>query len=111
METLLAFTIAVAVTFYFVRGYVKGLSGGATPAAPAIRTAACPRCGGSVPEGEKFCGKCGAPLELWKVHRATVAEKKEGEPDAEKGAPRPVISASLCIGCGTLIFTKNKIKV
>ena len=107
METLLAFAIAVAVTFYFVRGYVKDMSAGATRAAPAAagggRTISCPRCGGSVPEKEKFCGKCGAPLDLWKVHRATVAKKREGEEEGDKGSPRPIINASLCIGCGTCV--------
>jgi len=106
METLLAFAIAFAVTFYFVRGYVKNMSAGATgmvPAAGGGRTISCPRCAGSVPEKEKFCGKCGAPLDLWKVHRATVAEKTEGESQANKGSPRPIINASLCIGCGTCV--------
>lgn len=100
METLITFAIALVVTLFFVRKYVKGLAPAAAPASPAGATTACPRCGGAVPEGTAFCGKCGAPLELWKVHRSSVAVAPA---DGEKGKPRPVINASLCIGCGTCV--------
>ena len=104
METLLAFAIALAVTIFFVRGYLKNMApSGSSPApAPSGLTSACPRCGHSVPAESTFCGKCGAPLELWKVHRASVAEKPQGEA-ADPGTPRPVINATLCIGCGTCV--------
>ena len=100
METLIAFVVASAVTFFFVRNYVKGLAGGSSCPTPVTgaKTRPCPRCGGAVPQGTAFCGKCGAPLELWKVHLSEVAE---GSQEGEKGKPRPVINASLCIGCGT----------
>jgi thioredoxin reductase (NADPH) len=102
MDTLFAFAIAVAVTFFFVRKYVKGLAGpgGVAPATAAGSTSACPRCGGAVPDGSSFCAKCGAPLDLWKVHRSAVSEAPA---DGEKGKPRPVINATLCIGCGTCV--------
>ncbi len=100
METLITFAIALVVTLFFVRKYVKGLAPAATPAAAGGATTACPRCGGAVPNGTSFCGKCGAPLELWKVHRSSVAEAPA---DGVKGKPRPVINASLCIGCGTCV--------
>ncbi|MEZ5391378.1 MAG: NAD(P)-binding domain-containing protein [Bryobacterales bacterium] len=105
METLLAFGIAFAITLFFVRGYLKNIapsSSSSAPAAPSGESAACPRCGHRVPAESTFCGKCGAPLELWKVHRASVAEKSQGEP-ADPGQLRPVINASLCIGCGTCV--------
>ena len=105
METLIAFVIASAVTFYFVRKYVKGLSDPKPQAATSISTAgptdSCPRCGKGVPRGMSFCGSCGAPLELWKVQRASVSQQKSG--DGQQGAPRPVINASLCIACGTCV--------
>lgn len=105
METLLAFAVAFVVTFFFVRSYVKRMSGGqaGADAAPPVKTVSCPRCEAAVPEGEKFCGKCGAPLELWRVHRADVAQPSSGDAAAPKGAPQPVINASLCIGCGTCV--------
>ncbi|MBI1353677.1 MAG: 4Fe-4S dicluster domain-containing protein [Acidobacteria bacterium] len=105
METFLTFAIALVVTLFFVSRYVKKMAptaDGQAAAAPAGPSAACPRCGHAVPQGSTFCGKCGAPLDLWKVHRATVAEAS-GSKTAEKGKPRPVINASLCIGCGTCV--------
>jgi thioredoxin reductase (NADPH) len=100
METFATFAIALMVTLFFVRKYVKGLAPAAAPAAAAGPATACPRCGGSVPDGSSFCAKCGAPLELWKVHRSFVTQSPA---DGSKGKPRPVINASLCIGCGTCV--------
>jgi len=106
VDTLLAFAIAFAVTFYFVRNYLRNL----TPATPSPSRGAppaagpadpCPRCGKPVNQGAAFCPSCGAPLELWKVHRAAVAV--DAEAAGKKGKPKPVINASLCIGCGTCI--------
>jgi thioredoxin reductase/NAD-dependent dihydropyrimidine dehydrogenase PreA subunit len=104
METLLAFAIALAVTIFFVRGYLKNIapSGGSSASAASGPTSACPRCGHSIPADSTFCGKCGAPLALWKVHRAAVSEKPQGAA-TEPGTPRPVINATLCIGCGTCV--------
>jgi len=106
MDTLITFGLAVAVTLFFVRRYVKGITGGrgsAGPASTAVPSASdsCPRCGKPVPQGTSFCGSCGAPMELWKVHRASVAEAPS-QP-GEEGRLRPVINASLCIGCGTCV--------
>ncbi len=108
MDTLLAFAIAFAVTLFFVRGYVRKLSGanqrlGNGEAAPAVSQpgGACPRCSKPVAAGASFCASCGAPLALWKVHTAPVSQSQEGS--GEKGKPRPVINASLCIGCGTCV--------
>lgn len=102
METFLSFLIAFFVTFLFVRRYVKGLmaaKGEPAAAAPAP-TSPCPRCQTPVAPGAAFCGKCGAPLSLWNIHRAAVQTSGEAE---VKGKPRPVINASLCIGCGSCV--------
>jgi thioredoxin reductase (NADPH) len=105
METFIAFLVAFPLTLFFVRQYLKGLSNkkaGASAAAShrvaAVKNAPCPRCEKPVPEGSAFCASCGAALSLWKVHRAEV-QAGNGAP-GEKGKPRPVINASLCIACG-----------
>ncbi len=77
---------------------VGASSGGATI---TVRTTPCPRCGKPVMEGASFCGSCGAALAMWQVHRAAI-QAPSSEP-AEKGKPRPVINASLCIGCGSCV--------
>jgi thioredoxin reductase/NAD-dependent dihydropyrimidine dehydrogenase PreA subunit len=109
MDTLLAFAIAFAVTLFFVRGYLRNLNAASQPqgskestsAAAAQSGGACPRCAKPVAAGASFCASCGAPLALWKVHTAPVSQSPES--CGEKGKPRPVINASLCIGCGTCV--------
>ncbi len=109
MDSLLAFLIASVLTFYFVRRYVKTLATpkGSAPAAAAIPAAprdmtACPRCGKSISGESSFCPACGAPMALWNVHRAAVQPQQTGVVE-EKGKPRPVINATLCIGCGSCV--------
>lgn len=105
MDTLLSFLIALAITLFFVWRYVRKLavkeaSAGAVPA-PVGPSTPCPRCGKPVLEGSQFCAACGAPLALWQVQRAAV---QEGSGDSEpQGKPRPVINATLCIGCGSCV--------
>jgi thioredoxin reductase len=104
METFASFLAAFLVTFFFVRRYVKGLMASKRPSAQQgepVKKVPCPRCGQGVPEKASFCGACGAPMSLWNVHRAAVQEKTETPGD--KGRPRPVINASLCIGCGSCV--------
>ena len=110
METLLSFLLAAAVTFFFVRRYLKKLTaqrkapaagGAAVPAVTAVPSRPCPRCGKPVPENSAFCGACGAPLALWSVHRAEVSIGGNGH--ASPGKPRPVINATLCIGCASCV--------
>jgi thioredoxin reductase len=113
METLITFAVTSLVTLFFVRRYLKELSaqkratGRAAPAAaapPGARpTIGCPRCGKSISSDSAFCPACGAPLALWNVHRAAVKPAGNGSGRAEAGKPRPVINASLCIGCGTCV--------
>src|SRR4051794_5213360 len=107
METLVAFLIAAGVTLFFVRGYLKKLT--APKSAPrAAGTAVaqhsgvmypCPRCEKKIGEGTAFCPHCGAALAMWNVHRA----KTQTALDPPTGKPKPVINASLCVGCGTCI--------
>ncbi len=40
-------------------------------------------------------------MAMWQVHRAAI-QTSSADP-AEKGKPRPVINASLCIGCGSCV--------
>ncbi len=107
METLVAFLFAFCLTLFFVRRYVKKLSaksggGGTAAAATPTQTHACPRCNNPVVRGAAFCASCGAPMALWNLQRATQQTGSSGEP-ADKGRPRPVINATLCIGCGSCI--------
>ena len=110
MDTLLSFLIASAVTFFLLRHYLKTL---ATPkrqtsAAPAAShssepAVSCPRCGKSIQGEAAFCPACGAPMALWNLHRAAVQPATNGSTSGEKGKPRPVINATLCIGCGSCV--------
>lgn len=104
METLVAFTIAFLVTLYFVRGYLKELTRAKKAPAhvgvPELQTKPCPRCSKPVPQGSAFCAACGAPMALWTVQSAGVPQ---GKGDATAGVLRPVINASLCIGCGSCV--------
>lgn len=107
METFISFLIASVVTLFFVRRYLKTLavnkraSAATGTTAPSQQTSPCPRCSKPVADGASFCGACGAALAIWNMHRAAV-QVSNGEP-AEKGKPRPVINASLCIGCGSCV--------
>lgn len=102
METLLAFGIGFTVTIFFVWRYMRRMK---QPAAEkvvvkSIACTPCPRCAKDVPQGSGFCPACGAALAMWNIHRATVSS---GQAPAEKGRPRPVINATLCIGCGSCV--------
>ncbi len=104
MDTLLAFLAGSLLTFFFVRGYLKTLAaprrGAQGPLAPS---AACPRCGKVIAKDSSFCSACGAPMALWNVHRAAVQTAPANGTDADKEKPRPVINATLCIGCGSCV--------
>ena len=114
MDTLVTFVIAMIPTLYFVRRYLKKMSAPrrtasgahAAPAAPARASQpaiSCPRCGKSISGESAFCPACGAPMALWNVHRAAVQTAPNGSAAGEKGKPRPVINATLCIGCGSCV--------
>ena len=112
METLLSFLIGALVMLFFSRRYLKTLSApkqaasaahGAAALQPVKPIMTCPRCGKSIPADSTFCANCGAPMSLWNVHRAAVQASGEGTATGEKGKPRPLINATLCIGCGSCV--------
>ena len=104
METLISLLIGLAVTFFFLRRYLKSLAprkpAPPAPAASKEKTTACPRCGKAVAVSAAFCPSCGVPLALWNVHRAPVESAGVA---ARPGKPQPVINATLCIGCGSCV--------
>src|SRR2546426_2818984 len=110
METLIAFFIALLITFFFVRRYVKQLAaaqqpvasaGGAVAVGAPMSLRSCPRCSKSIPKSSTFCPLCGAALSIWNIHVAAV--QKEGANTGEKGKPKPVINATLCVGCHSCV--------
>ena len=42
-------------------------------------------------------------MSLWNLHRAAVKTETAGAAQGEQGKPRPVINATLCIGCGSCV--------
>lgn len=103
MDTLFAFVIASVVTLFFVRGYLKKLTAKANPGSrPSAEHAGpqvpCPRCSKNIAKNASFCSHCGAALEMWKVKRAEIQTGP-----AAQGKPKPVINASLCVGCGSCV--------
>jgi thioredoxin reductase (NADPH) len=111
MDTLVAFLIAALVTFFFVRRYLRqltagqraandGAAQGVAAAAASVGTQPCPRCAKAISRGSAFCNHCGAALAMWTVHRADIRAASAGAP---KGKPKPVINASLCIGCSSCV--------
>ena len=111
MDTLFTFLVAMIVTFFCVRGYVKTLSTNKraaahpdpVPAPPAEPLTKCPRCSKSIAADSTFCPACGAPMALWNLHRAPVTGTANGTAPSSNGKPRPVINATLCIGCGSCV--------
>jgi hypothetical protein len=79
MDTLVTFLLAVALTLFFVRSYLKKLT--ETKGRPAVPTTAaaagmhrarpCPRCGKAMELAAAFCSACGVPM---KVGGATPAK-------------------------------------
>jgi thioredoxin reductase (NADPH) len=105
MDTLIAFAIALVVTLFFVRHYLKRIEpapgGDAPAAAPAASVTGCPRCGSPIAAGMAFCGACGAPMSLWNFQGTNFSEVQPTQNGTS--SPRPVINASLCIGCGSCV--------
>lgn len=114
MDTLATFLICSLITLVLVRHYLKNLSSGkranppqsaaAAPAGPVrIAMITCPRCSKSIAADSTFCSSCGAPMSLWNLHRAAVQTPANGSEAGKSGKPRPVINATLCIGCGSCV--------
>jgi thioredoxin reductase (NADPH) len=109
MDTFLAFLLASVVTFFFVRRYLHKLTAGkkapergaaATATAAPMKMRDCPRCAKPIVDTSAFCSHCGAPMAMWSAHTAKV-NLPGGR--AATGKPKPVINASLCIGCGSCV--------
>lgn len=111
MDTLVTLLVTLGVTAFFVRKYLKTLpvqkraaARAVAPAAPPpLPAMACPRCGKPISGEAAFCAACGAPMALWNVHRAAVKPAAGGAVSGDPGKPRPVINATLCIGCGSCV--------
>ena len=105
METFVTFLIAGLVTLFFVRGYLKRLTTAqnAFTSQPVARrlTRPCPRCTQTIEAAAAFCGYCGAALAMWTVHQAEEARTSGAVGSTAK--PKPVINASMCIGCGSCV--------
>jgi thioredoxin reductase/Pyruvate/2-oxoacid:ferredoxin oxidoreductase delta subunit len=105
METLVTFLLAGAITLFFVRRYLRKLtatkvSRDAGQSIPPRSTRACPRCSQSIEVGCAFCQHCGAAMAMWMVHQAAPGPTVEG---GRSGTAKPVINASMCIGCGSCV--------
>jgi thioredoxin reductase (NADPH) len=104
METLLTFVIAGAVTLFFMQGYLKKLTAakdqGVSRERGPRKERPCPRCGKTMEKASAFCPSCGAAMAMWTVHQAAEQKTSSGAPT---GRPKPVINASLCIGCGSCV--------
>ena len=106
MDTLLAFVIAAGITLFFVRGYLKKLleakSHRPAPAhAAAVKQRPCPRCTKPIDQTASFCAHCGAAMAMWTVHQAP--QQAAAAAGKKTGKAKPVINASLCIGCSSCV--------
>jgi thioredoxin reductase/NAD-dependent dihydropyrimidine dehydrogenase PreA subunit len=92
-----------------VRGYLKQLTAPQEPQPTGLKEEAatpagvrpCPRCNRSITKGTAFCPHCGAALAMWNIHSATVQASTAA--GAAQGKPKPVINASMCVGCGSCV--------
>lgn len=106
METLFTFLLAGMITLFFMRGYLRKLTAAKTSSSPGEPVARrevrpCPRCGQPMEKGSAFCQHCGAAMAMWAVHQAVEATPITGEKPT--GTAKPVINASLCIGCSSCV--------
>ncbi len=66
MDTLVTFLVALALTLFFVRSYLKKLTENkgrpAAPPAAAHRNRPCPRCAKAMELAAAFCSACGSPM-------------------------------------------------
>lgn len=106
METLITFLLAGVITLWFVRSYLKKLtapkSGRVAVSSAPKPTRPCPRCAQLVEKACAFCQHCGAAMAMWTVHRVDETQPTLAE-GAAGGAAKPVINASMCIGCGSCV--------
>jgi thioredoxin reductase (NADPH) len=104
METFITFLLAGVVTLFFVRRYLKELTAPKSARASGVAPRPmrpCPRCGQPVEKGGAFCPHCGAAMAMWALHEA--AQVTPSTAASPGGTPKPVINASLCIGCSSCV--------
>ena len=95
--TTLGFFLMTAVAIWW---HLRATGGGHVAAvAPPGRGAPCPRCKAMVPPGSTFCPGCGVPQQIFEMVRAPVAS---GDQTAG-GAPKALVRADMCVGCGTCV--------
>lgn len=103
MDSLASFLVAAVVTLFFVRGYLKKLAPAKAPRAVApVADRPCPRCGRGIDRSATFCQHCGAAMSMWTVHQAPQQQAASATTQQDR-RPKPVINASLCIGCGSCV--------
>jgi thioredoxin reductase (NADPH) len=91
--------------FFVLTGFVmwlhlRGRGHDGTASAPRLVTAPCARCGAGVPRGSTFCPACGVPQQIFELVNAPAAAAATGAPT---GAPRALVHADMCVGCGTCV--------
>jgi thioredoxin reductase/NAD-dependent dihydropyrimidine dehydrogenase PreA subunit len=91
MDTLIATAFALLIIVPLVWRYWKR-SG--VQLRPAIGYITCPRCGGRTESHSSLCPHCHTPLAIW---------GGTGDSGPIGSDPKPVINASLCIGCGACV--------
>jgi putative YpdA family bacillithiol system oxidoreductase len=106
MEALITFLLAGVITLWFVRSYLKKLTAPksdrvAVSSAPKPKRP-CPRCSQLVEKACAFCQHCGAAMAMWTVRQVDETESILAQ-GAAGGAAKPVINASMCIGCGSCV--------
>ena len=94
LATLLAF---VLITGLAIRMHLRATAkaGGGSAMMPN-----CPRCGTALHVGAMRCRQCGAPQQAYELVSAPVVE---GELAAGSGAPKAMVRADVCVGCGTCV--------
>lgn len=93
LTTLAFLLITVLAMWWHVRASAGAL-------APAAKPAPCPRCRAPVPAGTAACPACGAPQQAFELYRAPIAHA--GADDAA-AAPKALVRADMCMGCGTCV--------
>lgn len=93
MDTLAALAVTLLITVFFVWRYSRKTAL-FSPKQPT--DIVCPRCGNETESLSALCVHCRSPLAVW-------AGKSDGAPVNDSGEPRPVVNASLCIGCGACV--------
>ncbi len=97
LTTLGFFALTAVFIWWQLRGSTP--AGGATAA--AVPTRPCARCDAKVPLGATFCPGCGIAQQIFEIVSAPSADS--GGAPAKAGAPRAMVRADLCVGCGTCI--------